>query len=296
MCGSSTPPTGTSAGPSTGWTCSRRRPGSPTAWSRWSATSRSTSSWWRGTSTTGRCPRWTWSRCSTTCSPGWSPPGSRSCWPAATTTPRAGSGSAPGCSTAAGVHLRTDPARVAEPVLLEDRHGPVAIYPLPYLEPALVAPGWSVAPAHEPVLTAADGPGPGRPGDPAGRHPQRARRARVRGRRAALGQRAGHRGRRGQRGPGRDLRPAGLRRPGPPARPAAALRPGPVQRVAAAVLVLRDRAGQGLLAGRAGRRRAAPGGPGGRPGVPAAGPALRPAGGPAHRRRRTRPPSRPGAR
>lgn len=39
---------------------------------------------------------------------------------------------------AAGVHLRTDPARVAEPVLLDDDHGPVAIYGLPYLEPDAV--------------------------------------------------------------------------------------------------------------------------------------------------------------
>ncbi len=40
---------------------------------------------------------------------------------------------------ASGVHLRTDPATVGRPVLLDDRHGPVAIYPIPYLEPAAVA-------------------------------------------------------------------------------------------------------------------------------------------------------------
>jgi DNA repair protein SbcD/Mre11 len=40
----------------------------------------------------------------------------------------------------ARVHVRTDPRRCAEPVLLEDRHGPVALYPLPYLEPALAGP------------------------------------------------------------------------------------------------------------------------------------------------------------
>jgi DNA repair protein SbcD/Mre11 len=39
----------------------------------------------------------------------------------------------------AGLHVRTDPARVGEPVLLADEHGEVAFYPLPYLEPALVA-------------------------------------------------------------------------------------------------------------------------------------------------------------
>lgn len=38
----------------------------------------------------------------------------------------------------AGIHLRTDPAGCAEPVLLADAHGGVAVYGLPYLEPAMV--------------------------------------------------------------------------------------------------------------------------------------------------------------
>ncbi|MFC9324398.1 exonuclease SbcCD subunit D [Kitasatospora sp. NPDC057015] len=38
----------------------------------------------------------------------------------------------------AGIHLRTDPDGCATPVLLADEHGPVAVYGLPYLEPALV--------------------------------------------------------------------------------------------------------------------------------------------------------------
>ncbi|MFH8370146.1 exonuclease SbcCD subunit D [Streptomyces sp. NPDC018031] len=38
----------------------------------------------------------------------------------------------------AGIHLRTDPAGCATPVLLSDEHGEVACYGLPYLEPALV--------------------------------------------------------------------------------------------------------------------------------------------------------------
>ena len=37
----------------------------------------------------------------------------------------------------AGVHLRTEVARCGEPVLLADEHGPVAVYGVPYLEPAL---------------------------------------------------------------------------------------------------------------------------------------------------------------
>jgi len=36
------------------------------------------------------------------------------------------------------VSIRTDPARVGEPVLLADAHGPVAVYAVPYLEPAAV--------------------------------------------------------------------------------------------------------------------------------------------------------------
>ncbi|OEU89545.1 exonuclease SbcCD subunit D [Streptomyces oceani] len=38
----------------------------------------------------------------------------------------------------AGIHLRTDPAHCDSPVVLSDRHGDVACYGLPYLEPALV--------------------------------------------------------------------------------------------------------------------------------------------------------------
>ncbi|MDQ1671376.1 MAG: repair protein SbcD/Mre11 [Actinomycetota bacterium] len=39
---------------------------------------------------------------------------------------------------AAGIHLRTDPSRVARPVLLDDPDGPVAVYAFPYLEPDAV--------------------------------------------------------------------------------------------------------------------------------------------------------------
>ncbi|WP_327358133.1 exonuclease SbcCD subunit D [Streptomyces sp. NBC_01304] len=56
----------------------------------------------------------------------------------------------------AGIHLRTSPARVAEPVVLADAHGDVAFYGLPYLEPALVKDEFKVAkPSHEAVLGAA---------------------------------------------------------------------------------------------------------------------------------------------
>ncbi|MFC7216893.1 exonuclease SbcCD subunit D [Streptomyces polyrhachis] len=56
----------------------------------------------------------------------------------------------------AGIHLRTDPAGCAEPVLLADAHGPVACYGLPYLEPALVRAEFGVERAgHPEVLGAA---------------------------------------------------------------------------------------------------------------------------------------------
>ncbi|MFC4911669.1 exonuclease SbcCD subunit D [Actinomadura gamaensis] len=45
-----------------------------------------------------------------------------------------------GLMDAAGVHLRTDPARVGEPVMVED----VAVYGIPYLEPELVRPQWDL--------------------------------------------------------------------------------------------------------------------------------------------------------
>jgi exonuclease SbcD len=41
---------------------------------------------------------------------------------------------------AAGVHLRTRPDRLAEPVILNDEHGPLAVYGVPYLEPAVGLP------------------------------------------------------------------------------------------------------------------------------------------------------------
>ena len=56
----------------------------------------------------------------------------------------------------AGIHLRTDPAACAEPVIIADGHGDVAFYGLPYLEPALVKDEFNVAKAgHEAVLGAA---------------------------------------------------------------------------------------------------------------------------------------------
>jgi exonuclease SbcD len=60
---------------------------------------------------------------------------------------------------AGGVHVRTDPRTVGDPVLLADQHGPVAIYPLPYLEPSLAGPALGLEPdgpaSHQRVLAQA---------------------------------------------------------------------------------------------------------------------------------------------
>ena len=56
----------------------------------------------------------------------------------------------------AGIHLRTDAAHCADPVVLSDAHGDVAFYGLPYLEPALVKDVLGAERAgHQAVLAAA---------------------------------------------------------------------------------------------------------------------------------------------
>ncbi|GAA3611221.1 exonuclease SbcCD subunit D [Kineosporia mesophila] len=57
--------------------------------------------------------------------------------------------------SAAGLHIRTDPAAVGTPVLLPDEHGEVAFYPIPYLEPALAAGALGSERSHPGVLGAA---------------------------------------------------------------------------------------------------------------------------------------------
>ncbi|MER7520548.1 exonuclease SbcCD subunit D [Streptomyces sp. NPDC126499] len=65
-------------------------------------------------------------------------------------------GVAAGLIERAGIHLRTDPAGVGTPVVLSDAHGDVALYGLPYLEPALVRERFGAEKAgHESVLAAA---------------------------------------------------------------------------------------------------------------------------------------------
>jgi exonuclease SbcD len=51
-----------------------------------------------------------------------------------------------------GVHLRTSVADIAKPVLLEDEHGLVTVYGIPYLEPAAVRAEFPDATGHAGVL------------------------------------------------------------------------------------------------------------------------------------------------
>jgi DNA repair protein SbcD/Mre11 len=60
-----------------------------------------------------------------------------------------------GLSAAAGIHLRTSLASLADPVLLSDAHGPLAVYGIPYLLPDAVLAELDCARSHEAVLTAA---------------------------------------------------------------------------------------------------------------------------------------------
>lgn len=56
-----------------------------------------------------------------------------------------------------GLHLRTDPAQLSDPVLLDDADGPVAVYTIPYLEPEIARGvlGLDGPAGHQAVLTAA---------------------------------------------------------------------------------------------------------------------------------------------
>ena len=57
---------------------------------------------------------------------------------------------------AAGIHVRTDAGSLDRPILLEDRHGPVAVYGLPYLDPQLLREPWQLpARSHEAALSEA---------------------------------------------------------------------------------------------------------------------------------------------
>ncbi|MFT4082823.1 MAG: exonuclease SbcCD subunit D [Nocardioides sp.] len=57
---------------------------------------------------------------------------------------------------AAGVFIRTELAAVGRPVLLEDAHGEVAFYPLPYLDPITAKDAWGLsARSHQAALAEA---------------------------------------------------------------------------------------------------------------------------------------------
>jgi exonuclease SbcD len=62
-------------------------------------------------------------------------------------------GFASGLIDAAGVHLRTDIEALATPVVVEDRHGPVAVYGIPYLDPDVARRRWQLTTrSHEAAL------------------------------------------------------------------------------------------------------------------------------------------------
>lgn len=59
---------------------------------------------------------------------------------------------------AAGVFLRADASTVGTPVMVNDRFGPVAVYPIPYLDPEAVREPWGLSVrSHEASLNAAMG-------------------------------------------------------------------------------------------------------------------------------------------
>ena len=143
----------------------------------------------------------------------------------------------------AGLHLRTDAGRVDEPVLLDDEHGQVAVYGIPYLEPDVLRHAWQLstrshhaALGHAMELVRAD------LASPPDRHPLGGGGARLRRRRAGQRQRARHRGGRCLRRARRALRRHRLHRPRTPARPRDPGRVRPLQRVPDRLLVLARRA------------------------------------------------------
>ena len=99
---------------------------------------------------------------------------------------------------AGGLHLRTAAAAVGEPVLLADAHGPVAFYPVPYLEPDLARGLWELPapPATSRCWPAALGAGPGGSRRAPGGYPVGRAGARLRRRRDGRWVRAVHRRRR----------------------------------------------------------------------------------------------------
>lgn len=62
-----------------------------------------------------------------------------------------------GFLAAGGLHIRTQLSEVAEPVMLTDDHGPIAVYPIPYLEPDIARQAFGLAQArsHQSVMAEA---------------------------------------------------------------------------------------------------------------------------------------------
>ena len=151
-------------------------------------------------------------------------------------------------------------ARSARPVLLDDDHGPVAVYGLPYLDPDAAPRAVGAARplprggAHRGDARGSAPTSPRRPGDPLGRAgPRVRRRLRSPATPSATSASAASRMVPTSVFDGVDYAALGHLHGR-----AHAHRPRPLQRLAAGLLLLRGRATQGLLAGRPRRRRRAP--------------------------------------
>ena len=205
------------------------------------------STWWscRATSTTGRCRPSTPSSWPTRRFARLAARGPRSWSPAATTTPPSRLGFGSRLIDAAGVHLRTRRHDVGTPVLLDDEHGAVAVYGLPYLDPDAVRRPWQLrGRTHEAALTEAMRRVRA---DLAGRRGTRSvvlAHAFVAGAQASDSERDICVGGVSLR-PHQRLRRLRLRGARPPARPTHPERVRALQRLPAGLLVLRGRPGKG---------------------------------------------------
>ncbi len=54
---------------------------------------------------------------------------------------------------ASGVHLRTEPDRLHDPIVVHDVHGPVAVYGLPFLDPDVLREPWALADRSHATVT-----------------------------------------------------------------------------------------------------------------------------------------------
>ena len=134
-CGCCTPPTGTWDGCSTAGTCSPTRRPCSAGWPTWWPTSGSTSCVVAGDLYDRAVPSGEAVPAAPAVLDRIRAAGARSSSLRATTTRPRGWARSPSSLAAGGLHLRTRSPSCDRPVLLDDEHGPVALYGIPYLEP-----------------------------------------------------------------------------------------------------------------------------------------------------------------